>query len=132
MSFLPDGSRATGSSQDVDAESLILVGGSLTQGFAVSDHETFAWKLQQKHPGVTVTKYGTGAYGTYQSLLTLEQVFARQETPALVLYGFYEGHTQWRTDPIAIAFVFGLRSLEEIEAAFPGRLPEVLTAHFTR
>ncbi len=47
-------------------------------------------------------------------------------------YGFYEGHTNWRTDPIAIAFVFGLRSLEEIEAAFPGRLDEVLRAHFTR
>jgi len=47
-------------------------------------------------------------------------------------YGFYEGHTGWRTDPIAIAFIFGLRSLEEIEAAFPGRLPEVLSAHLTR
>jgi hypothetical protein len=47
-------------------------------------------------------------------------------------YGFYEGHTSWRADPIAIAFLFGLRSLEEIEGAFPGRLPEVLSAHFTR
>jgi hypothetical protein len=47
-------------------------------------------------------------------------------------YGFYEGHTGWRADPIALAFIFGLRSLEEIEAAFPGRLPVVLTAHLTR
>lgn len=47
-------------------------------------------------------------------------------------YGFYEGHTEWRVDPIAIAFVFGLRTLAEIEAAFPGRLDETLTAHFTR
>jgi len=47
-------------------------------------------------------------------------------------YGFYEGHTEWRVDPIAIALVFGLRTLAEIEAAFPGRLDEVLTAHFTR
>jgi hypothetical protein len=47
-------------------------------------------------------------------------------------YGFYEGHTRWRTDPIAIAFIFGLRSLEEIEAAFPGRLPELLATHFAR
>jgi HEAT repeat protein len=47
-------------------------------------------------------------------------------------YGFYEGHTNWRADPIAIAFIFGLRSLEEIEAAFPGRLEQLLGAHFTR
>jgi hypothetical protein len=47
-------------------------------------------------------------------------------------YGFYEGHTEWRVDLLAIAFIFGLRTLDEIEAAFPGRLDEALTAHFTR
>lgn len=45
-------------------------------------------------------------------------------------YGFYEGHTSWRVDPIAFAFIFGLRSLDEIEAAFPGRLYKTLTGHF--
>ncbi len=45
-------------------------------------------------------------------------------------YGFYEGHTTYRVDPIAIAFLFGLRSIEEIEAAFPGELYEALTVHF--
>ena len=45
-------------------------------------------------------------------------------------YGFYEGHTAYRADPIAMAFIFGLRSLEEIEAAFDGELFEALTAHF--
>jgi hypothetical protein len=45
-------------------------------------------------------------------------------------YGFYEGKTPWRTDPIAIAFIFGLRTLEEIEKAFPGRLYEVMMARF--
>jgi len=43
-------------------------------------------------------------------------------------YGFYEGHTSYRADPIAIASVFGLRSLAEIESAFEGRLPEVLAS----
>lgn len=47
-------------------------------------------------------------------------------------YGFYEGHTAWRTDPIAIAFIFGLRSLEELESAFPEGLDKVLFARFTR
>lgn len=46
-------------------------------------------------------------------------------------YGFYEGHTTYRVDPIAIAFIFGLRSLEQIEAAFPGELYKTLTTHFT-
>ena len=47
-------------------------------------------------------------------------------------YGFYEGHTEYRTDPAAISFIFGLKSIEEIEHAFPGKLYETLTAHFTR
>ena len=46
-------------------------------------------------------------------------------------YGFYEGHTAYLVDPIAIAYIFGLRSIEEIEAAFPERLDGILTAHFT-
>jgi len=48
----------------------------------------------------------------------------------IMRYGFYEGHTGYRADPIAIAFIFGLRTVQEIEAALPGRLHEVLSAHF--
>jgi len=47
-------------------------------------------------------------------------------------YGFYEGHTGWRADPIVIAFIFGMKDLEEIDAAFDGKLYDVLTEHFTR
>ncbi len=49
----------------------------------------------------------------------------------IMRYGFYEGHTSYRADPIAIACIFGLRSLQQIESAFEGRLSEVLTTHFT-
>ncbi len=45
-------------------------------------------------------------------------------------YGFYEGHTEWRTDPIALSFVFGIKSLEELETIFPGELYERLTTHY--
>ena len=45
-------------------------------------------------------------------------------------YGFYEGHTDYRADPIVIARIFGLKSLEDIEAAFPGRLYTTLIDHF--
>ena len=50
----------------------------------------------------------------------------------IMRYGFYEGHTDYRVDPLTIAWIFGLRSIEQIEAAFPGRLDKVLTQHFTR
>ncbi len=46
-------------------------------------------------------------------------------------YGFYEGHTHYRVDPIAISFIFGLKSLEEIEAVFGDDLYSILTDHFT-
>jgi hypothetical protein len=46
-------------------------------------------------------------------------------------YGFYEGHTSYRADPIAIASLFGLLSIEEIDAAVGGKLQEVLTRHHT-
>lgn len=50
----------------------------------------------------------------------------------IMRYGFYEGHTDYRTDPLAISFIFGLKSLEEIENAFEGNLNKELTEHFIR
>jgi len=46
-------------------------------------------------------------------------------------YGFYEGHTGYRADPITLAFIFGLRSIKEINKAFDGKLFERLTQHHT-
>ena len=40
----------------------------------------------------------------------------------IMRYGFYEGHTSYRADPIAIACIFGLRSLQQIESwSMPGQ-----------
>ncbi len=50
----------------------------------------------------------------------------------IMRYGFYEGHTGYRADPLAISLIFGLRSLEEIEKAFEGNLYKALTEDFTR
>lgn len=50
----------------------------------------------------------------------------------IMRYGFYEGHTYWRTDPLAIAFIFGLKSLEELDQLFSGELDQVLLAHFIK
>jgi hypothetical protein len=50
----------------------------------------------------------------------------------IMRYGFYEGHTSYRADPIAIAFIFGLRSIQEIERSFEGKLYKSLTNHFSK
>ncbi len=48
----------------------------------------------------------------------------------IMRYGFYEGHTDYRADPLTIAFVFGLKTLEEIDQACDGDLYRALTEHF--
>ena len=49
----------------------------------------------------------------------------------IMRYGFYEGHTDYRADPIAVAFIFGLRTLEDIDRALEGNLYGALDKHFT-
>jgi len=45
-------------------------------------------------------------------------------------YGFYEGHTDYRADPVAIALMFGLLSIEEIDAVVDHDLYGALTRHY--
>ena len=47
-------------------------------------------------------------------------------------YGFYEGHTEYRVDPISVALVFGLRSIEEVHKACDENLHHYFTTHFTK
>jgi hypothetical protein len=56
--------------------------------------------------------------------------FSEMSPYYIMCYGFYGGHTAYRSDPIAIAYLFGLRGLEEIGNAFQERLYETLTDHF--
>jgi len=63
----------------------------------------------------------------------LSHIHTGEMEPYYVMrYGFYEGHTDYRVDPIAIAFFFGLRSIEDIEGAFERNLHKALTEHFTK
>lgn len=48
----------------------------------------------------------------------------------IMRYGFYEGHTEYRVDPVALVTLFSLKSLPEIEEAFPGKLHRVTEEHF--
>ena len=65
-------------------------------------------------------------------LKKLSYIHTGEMVPFYIMrYGFYEGHTSYRADPIAISFIFGSRSIEEIENAFIGNLYKILTDHFS-
>jgi hypothetical protein len=90
VTFLDDSSRVTSvnNTGGKSGKSVVLVGCSFTEGWAVSDNETYPWKLQERFPSARFYNYGTAGYGTYQSLLMLERVLPRVKSPAVVIYGF--------------------------------------------
>jgi hypothetical protein len=82
--------------------------------------------LHEKYPNLTKDQMA-------ELLKKLSCIHISEMAPYYIMrYGFYEGHTDYRADPIAVAWIFGLKTLEQIEVAFPGRLDKILTQHFTR
>jgi hypothetical protein len=93
LTFLEDGRRLTSHSpRDASKPKIILLGGSFMQGWAIDDDETLAWKLQTALPGFEVVNFGTGGYGTFQSLLTLERRLPSLRDVRVVIYGFSVTH----------------------------------------
>ncbi len=95
INFLKDGMRRTSINQKDGGDQrkkLIFVGCSYTQGWAISDDETFPWKVQERLQSFEVLNYGTGGYGTYQSLLALEQILPYSHQAEIVVYGFIDHH----------------------------------------
>jgi hypothetical protein len=92
MTFERDGARDTRPIPVTRDRRVVLIGDSFTQGWAVSDAETYAWKLQTRFPDVEFLNYGTAGYNGLQALLRLEEHLAARPTPppALVVYGFNE------------------------------------------
>jgi len=86
-----DKSRFTG---DVNKNKpkIVFIGGSITQGWAVNDNETFSFLIQQKNNNYKVYNFGVGGYGGYQSLLMLEKVFNDKNKIKLVVYGLIPHH----------------------------------------
>jgi hypothetical protein len=77
-----------------------VIGCSYTQGWAVTDQETYPWHLQAEFPSHAFLNYGTAGYGTYQSLLALERYFAAgHDSPAVVIYGFIDYHEDRNVAP---------------------------------
>lgn len=91
-----DGLRRTEPGPSFSKRDIVaLLGDSFTFGWAISDEETFAWKLQKRFPSLAFRNYGVGAYGTLQSLLQLRLLAENPSFhPRLILYGFNDFHEQ--------------------------------------
>lgn len=100
MTLLPGGRRDAGAKEEgTDEGELVILGGSFTLGLAISDEETYPWKLQTRFPPLKVMNYGTDGYGSYQSLLVLERELPLLRSPAIVLYGFFQHHEERNVAP---------------------------------
>lgn len=98
MTFLDDHSRRSWTNQakaNQRAE-VLVVGCSFTQGFGVPDEDTFAYLLNARYPFLMFHNFGTGGYGTYQSLIRVKENLARPDADKvpLVIYGFIDLHLQ--------------------------------------
>jgi len=80
--------------------------------------------LQEKHSHLTTLQMT-------ELVETLTHFHFSEMAPYYIMrYGFCEGHTDYRADPIAIACMFGLKSIEEIDNAFGADLHRTLRNHF--
>lgn len=117
VTFLEDRSRATSSGPPSDLPRIVLLGDSFTQGWAVGDADTFAWRLQERLPGYRFVNHGTAGYGTYQSLRLLEALRPEEtQATAAVVYGFLEPHAD--RNVAAEAYLAG--ALQEAERGYAG------------
>ena len=94
VTYLPDGRRRSSEHDRADNPPLILLGCSFTEGFGLSDRDTFAWMLQEKLATYHVENWGVSGYGTIHSLLLLRSLANRAplHRPGVVVYGFAPFH----------------------------------------
>lgn len=94
VTILEDGSRLSGRSPKSGAPRVLFIGGSITQGFAISDRETFAWRLQEQFPSIQIVNRGVAGYGSVQVLGLLDEVLKRPDPPREIFYPFIQHHEQ--------------------------------------
>jgi hypothetical protein len=136
MTFWPDHTRATAAAPVRADAAVVVLGCSFVQGWALSDEETFAWKLQERFARARVLNFGTAGYGTTQSLLALERYLeernrmhgaAAAKGPLIVVYGFSDFHAG-RISPTVAQVARGSRGL----APRPATLGDDGGCSFTR
>ena len=73
---------------------------------------------------------------TAKQMEELEKMLSYFHTGEMVFfyinrYGFYEGHVEYRADPVTVALIFGLTSLETAHRVCSGDLYRYFNSHFT-
>ena len=77
FTILKDGNRYSGKSTTNVKGDIIFIGGSYGQGWAVNDEETFSYLFQKKLSNFKVKNYSVTGYGSFQSLLMLEEILKK-------------------------------------------------------
>ena len=86
-----DGSRYS-QINNISNEMIIFLGGSLTQGWAVDNKESFVSLFQKQNPEYKIKNFAVGGYGTYQSLLMQERILGYKKNIKVIVYGFIDHH----------------------------------------
>ncbi len=92
VTILPDGSRRSTEPAAADAPEVWLVGGSFIYGQGLSDEQTLASQLAAPQSGWRARNFGVSGFGTYQSLLLLEELLQKNPPPQAVVYGLMDHH----------------------------------------
>lgn len=92
--FWPDSTRSTRPLEQTGTPAYaVLLGCSYIEGAGLADDESLGWLLQARLPLLDVRNFGTGGYGSYQSLLSLRRHFVRAEKPtSVVVYALGSFH----------------------------------------
>jgi hypothetical protein len=100
------GRRATGDRDPAQAPAntprVLFFGDSYVQGYGLSNQQTFAWIVQQVHPELAVSNFGTADYGTHQSYLAIAK-YVRGPCSVFYLFNsFHEGRNVAEPDWVRI------------------------------
>ena len=95
INILSDGSRKVPSLKKniKEKNKIILLGGSVTLGWGVNDEQTFASQLQNKINSYEIKNFSAGGYGTYQSLLRLEDILETNDKIKIVVMSYLPHHS---------------------------------------
>ncbi len=112
---LPAGDRALSDHPTPIKKALtevIAVGDSITAGWGVGNAETFTALISKRYPNVQFYNHGVGGYGTYQSFLTLKDLYSERALPKVVLFAMGKhqddrnsANRDWR----GIVYIYGQR-----------------------
>ena len=102
-----------------------ILGSGMMEVTKELDDKELQW-LKEQYPQLSVSQF------TYL-VQQLTKIRTGEMVPFYInRYGFYEGHTDYRIDPLATAFLFGLKTLQEIHEVADRDLYTWFTSHFTQ